>query len=132
MIKIELDPIEFYGLGLISQKRDLSGFPATRKDSHWVLIQLENSVWKSLLFRVPIAIDEMMAEELTNILASRISTSLARTEETWVGISTPRFLTHAFSDPQTIEDYRIEFEFRYAGTAIPVIASLHPREVGYA
>lgn len=132
MIRIELDPIQFYGLGLISQRKELSGFPEKQKDSHWIIFQLENSIWKSLLFRVPVTIDEMMAEELTNILASRISTALSKAEETWVGISPPCLLTHTFSDPQTIEDYRIEFEFRYAGNGIPVVASLHPREVAYA
>jgi hypothetical protein len=131
MIRIELDPVQFYGLGWISQKKEVTSAVGDG-ESHWILFRLENSLWSSLLFKLPKSIDEMISEELTNILASRIATALSKSEETWVGISAPHFLNHRFRDPQTDPITKIEFEFRYAGTSIPVIASLHAREVAHA
>ena len=139
MIRIALDPIPFYGLGWIRQQESAlaetsnAEAEARPEASHWLLFQLQNSIWRSIVFRVPVAIDEMMAEELTNILASRISTALAKTEETWIGISPPHAIPAALGfsscrDPET----RIEFEFRYANNTIPVVACLQPREIAHA
>lgn len=138
MIRIDLAPLDFYGLGSIVSK---SGDPVSGldiQDAIWARIGLENSVYRSLVFEIDPRLDPVIIEEIVNVLASRISTALARVEETWVGIGTPSVLQATDENRASMKrlttglfEDSVRFEFRSAGRSIPIAVYFIPHEVGH-
>ena len=138
MIRIELSPLDFYGLGsIVSQDGDLS--PGQEiQNALWARVGLENSVYRSLVFEIDSRLDALIVEELVNVIASRISSALARVEETWIGISPPHLLEASRevrasmkTTVNALEDDAVRFEFRSAGRSIPIAVYFIPHEVGH-
>lgn len=135
MVRIQLDPIEFYGMGRITQTSDSQH--TQTNEFHFYYLTFENSIWKNVIFKTSQKIDDLISEELINILASRISTILSKEEETWIGISTPKRMnesTSKFLEKNFFkEDFKVHFNFEISPhQTFPITAYFFAHEVGHA
>ncbi|RYZ67587.1 MAG: hypothetical protein EOP09_10775 [Proteobacteria bacterium] len=138
MIRIELAPLDFYGLGSVVSLKGDALPPEEISGATWVRIALENSLYRSLMFEVDPRLDPKITAELVNVLASRISTVLAQVEGAPIGISPPKVLDadQELKDSlqrtvRNLRDDAVRFEFRSAERSLPIAVYFILNEVGH-